>query len=162
MRKDVPGTNTLSIPASPCRRSSRTSALALIVAGVSAFLASCLPTIPAPVTATPIAPPLPLQTTATLELMVPTSSPLPSVVFSSTRADPDPDGCMPDCLLELFMLDPNSNEIVQLTTFATKSDDPDWSPQKDEIVFSSLQADNENLFILTLDSKQVRQITDDP
>lgn len=59
----------------------------------------------------------------------PTWSPDGRIAFSSTRDEPDPESCDPDCNHEIYVMNANGGGLVRLTSSPAHDWDPAWSPR---------------------------------
>ena len=62
-------------------------------------------------------------------------------------------------VFDLFIVDPKTREITRLTQDEGNNEDPAWSPDGRHIVFSSTRTGKSQLFIMSADGSNQRQIT---
>ena len=60
---------------------------------------------------------------------------------------------------QLFVMDEDGSDIVQVTSDSSNNNFPDWSPDNAKIAFVSDRSGNEEIFIVDTDGKNVRQLT---
>ncbi len=65
-------------------------------------------------------------------------------------------------VFDLFLVDPDTREIVRLTQDQGNNEDPAWSPDGRHIVFSSTRTGESKLFIMNADGTNQRLITKQP
>jgi Tol biopolymer transport system component len=74
------------------------------------------------------------------------------IVFQSTLAGGD---------LEIFIMDPDGSNVVQLTDNTDRDTRPSWSPNGSQIVFTSNRDGDDDIYIMDADGSSVLQLTDD-
>jgi Tol biopolymer transport system component len=84
------------------------------------------------------------------------------IAFMSTRNDPDPDGCFPDCSHDIYLMDADGGNEVQLTDTTWNELHPSWSPDGRSISFASNRGGNNDIFVMNVDGGELYQLTDHP
>jgi Tol biopolymer transport system component len=82
------------------------------------------------------------------------------LAFESNRADPDPTDS--ETINDVFTMNPDGSGIVKLTHSDDFSDTPDWSPDGEQIAFSSDRrkgADRQEIYVMDADGTNVRRVS---
>jgi Tol biopolymer transport system component len=95
------------------------------------------------------------------------------IAFVSTRDDPDPGNCYPDCNAEIYVMSADGSDVVRLTTHPAEDSYPIWSPDGARIAFTSLRNETEaadcmledcnyDIFVINADGSGLVNLSDDP
>jgi Tol biopolymer transport system component len=63
---------------------------------------------------------------------------------------------------EIFIVDADGNNVVQLTDHPASDGAPAWSPGGDRIAFTSNRVENVNVYVMKTNGESVRRLTEDP
>jgi len=64
-------------------------------------------------------------------------------------------------LWQIYIMDEDGSNLVQLTNDSSNNNFPDWSPNHNDISFVSDRTGNEEIFIMNTDGKNIKQLTHD-
>jgi Tol biopolymer transport system component len=95
------------------------------------------------------------------------------IAFVSTRDDPDPENCSPDCNADIYVMNADGSGVFRLTTHPADDLDPIWSPDGTRIAFLSLRNEAEGtdclfedcdyeIFLINVDGSGLTNLSDDP
>jgi hypothetical protein len=81
------------------------------------------------------------------------------LVFASARNDA---GCDVDCKFELYLMDADGSQQANLTNHPANDDSPDWSPDGQQILFSSDRDGNDEIYTWDLREQVLTRLTNHP
>ncbi len=83
------------------------------------------------------------------------------IVFLSNRDDPDPQGCFPKCLYQLYVIDADGSDEHKLVEAESSIHHPDWHPSGEKISFDTefnLQGD---VYVVNADGSGLQLLIED-
>jgi TolB protein len=81
------------------------------------------------------------------------------IAFTSSRGDPDPVGCYPNCNWDIYVVNADGSGLMRLTDDPAFDQTPEWSPDGSKIVWSSRGAGQFYLWVMNSDGSGKRQLT---
>jgi len=63
---------------------------------------------------------------------------------------------------EIFVVDTDGSNVIQLTDHPARESAPAWSPAGDRIAFTSNRGDNVDVYVMNTNGDTVRRLTEDP
>jgi len=125
-----------------------------VLGAVLAIAVQILPGFgPSPPPITPVPPPVPAPTqTTTPPIPPPTSPTTGKIAFMSTR----------DGNREIYVINIDGSNLVQLTNKAFGYDEPTWSPDSIKIAFTSHRDSNDEIYVMNSDGTSERNLTNNP
>jgi TolB protein len=95
-----------------------------------------------------------------------TQDPDPLVPIDDTRPDWSPDGSRIAFQSnrtgnnEIFLMNPDGTDVLQLTSHAATDAAPEWSPDGERIAFQSNRDGNDDIWVMNADGSGLVQLTD--
>lgn len=84
------------------------------------------------------------------------------LVYLTSRHDPNPTGCSPNCHYEIYLMDADGSQEQRLTETEATELHAAWSPDGTEIVFASERDGNQEVYVMNADGSDARRLTNDP
>ncbi len=80
------------------------------------------------------------------------------IAFQSTRGDPNPAGCVPGCIVNIYAMSPDGTRVTQLTNDGVSSR-PDWSPDGAHIAYELYDSNAFEIYVMNADGSDQHDIS---